>query len=257
MNPNTPDLIKEKVRVIEGFSRQLESWEQDLRANFNVDTIETKFLPDSILEYEDKTIQKLEDVDEIEFDEACTRNMLAHEQISKLRNLQRTFRSELLGLVSKIVNAPKRILQKTKSLVELGDKEKFVAQWIDETCPITQAPIIDPLKSICCGKIFNRLAFDKWIEKEFSCPTCRRPIKKEKTQYVILPEPVPKKVEEVMFTTPCCRRTVPVSVYNLALETSNGFCPICRHDIYQDLLYSSLMQALQPQQTGTRATSGH
>ena len=88
MNPNTPNLIEKKVRVIETLFEQFKSWEIDLRANFNVDTIETKFLADNTLEYEDRTIQKLEDIDEIEFDEACTRNMIS-QKLDLLHGLQK------------------------------------------------------------------------------------------------------------------------------------------------------------------------
>jgi hypothetical protein len=252
-NQNIFDLIKEKVKVIDCLSKQLDSWEQELRANYGVDTITASFLPDCTFHYTDQIIQNMEQIDELEFDETCTRNMIAQEQVSEIRNLQKTFRIEFSILVSKIVSAPKRMLQRAKNMAELREKEQFVEKWIGETCPITQFPIVNPLQSICCKKIFNKMSFDKWIEKEFSCPTCRKPIKKEKNQYIILPEPVQKKVEEVMFTTPCCRRTIPIAAYNLALQTSNGYCPICRHDIFVDLYTTTLMQAFLPQQA--RATS--
>jgi hypothetical protein len=257
MNPNTQDFIREKIQAVNELTSLLESWENNLKEHFGLLDLSKKYVEDNTFEFDDKLITRYEEIDEIEFEESCTRNMLVQQFKNEMRNLQKNFRIELSNLVSHIVSVPKRTIQRTKNTCELNEKHKYFSDFLSETCPITQAPIIEPLKSICCGKFFNKIAFDKWIQKEFSCPTCRKPIKQEKGAYVLLVEKVPKKVEEVMFTPPCCRRSVPISAYNLALETSNGYCPICNHDILSDLFYNSLQNAfagINPQAASTRSS---
>lgn len=246
MNPNTHIFVGKKVAVLKELQSCSAEWLVNLEESFGVDTVKPTFNEETCcVSYEDAKVAFYEKIDIIENEEEQTRYTTQIELQKEMREIQKTFRKQLFVLTENMLTKYIRDIQKVCTEKELEDKQKIILEIMNSTCPITQSPIVYPVKSPCCKTLFNKGAFDKWIAKEFSCPNCRKPIKKEKEEYVLLEKPIEKKIEEELFSLPCCGTRLPFAVAQQGVQMNNGYCPCCGCD----LLLMSTFLSLIPQTT--------